>query len=90
MLSTIIWSQLILTLLSSQTMNYVIDAASIFLGKWCGFTLYKENKKVVMKVMCYAFRNFFSESGQMDLAIKGQRNFPHAQIHYEARDESWN
>ena len=67
MLSTISWSQLILTFLSSQTMNYVIGATSIFLGKWCGFTLYKENKKVVMGIKCHAFRNVFSESGQMDL-----------------------
>ena len=67
MLNTISWFQLILNLLSSHTMNYVIDAASIFLGKWCGFTLYKENKKVVTGIKCHAFRNFVSESGQMDL-----------------------
>ena len=37
-------------------MNYDIDAASIFLGKRCGFTLYKENKKLVTEIKCYASR----------------------------------
>ena len=58
-------------LISSQTMYYVIVAASIFLfllRKWCTLTLFEGNKKVIMGVKCHAFRGFFGKNGQMDLA----------------------
>ena len=45
-----------------------------------GFLLYKENKKVVMGIMCHAFRYFFSEK-RANRFYKGQQNFQHTQIH---------
>ena len=68
-------------------MNYVIVAASIFLfllRKWCALTLFKENKKIVMRITCHAFIDFFSEK-RANGCGKRQGNFQYAQINSETR-----